>query len=76
MIMIITEMACQGILMNNIINKDHDYDQHNFLRYGEVWLASWRGEKVAVKTFFTTEEVTGIINNIIIIAIIIVIIIL
>ena len=25
-------------------------------RYGEVWLASWRGEKVAVKTFFTTEE--------------------
>ena len=29
------------------------------LRYGEVWLASWRGEKVAVKTFFTTEEVTN-----------------
>ena len=28
-------------------------------RYGEVWLASWRGEKVAVKTFFTTEEVTN-----------------
>jgi bone morphogenetic protein receptor type-1B len=25
-------------------------------RYGEVWLARWRDEKVAVKTFFTTEE--------------------
>lgn len=25
-------------------------------RYGEVWLAQWRGEKVAVKVFFTTEE--------------------
>lgn len=25
-------------------------------RYGEVWLAKWRDEKVAVKTFFTTEE--------------------
>jgi bone morphogenetic protein receptor type-1B len=25
-------------------------------RYGEVWLATWRGERVAVKTFFTTEE--------------------
>ena len=25
-------------------------------RYGEVWLAKWRGEKVAVKIFFTTEE--------------------
>lgn len=25
-------------------------------RYGEVWLAHWRGEKVAVKVFFTMEE--------------------
>ncbi|GAB6028167.1 hypothetical protein CHUAL_002373 [Chamberlinius hualienensis] len=25
-------------------------------RYGEVWLAKWRGEKIAVKVFFTTEE--------------------
>jgi len=25
-------------------------------RYGEVWLAKWRGERVAVKVFFTTEE--------------------
>ncbi|XP_045476224.1 bone morphogenetic protein receptor type-1B-like isoform X2 [Harmonia axyridis] len=25
-------------------------------RYGEVWLANWRGEQVAVKVFFTTEE--------------------
>lgn len=25
-------------------------------RYGEVWLANWRGEKVAVKVFLTTEE--------------------
>lgn len=25
-------------------------------RYGEVWLARWRGEKVAVKVFFTSEE--------------------
>lgn len=25
-------------------------------RYGEVWLARWRGEKVAVKIFFTLEE--------------------
>ena len=42
------------------------------LRYGEVWLASWRGEKVAVKTFFTTEEVTNITNIIIIIIILII----
>uniref|UniRef100_T1IKD1 Serine/threonine-protein kinase receptor n=1 Tax=Strigamia maritima TaxID=126957 RepID=T1IKD1_STRMM len=25
-------------------------------RYGEVWLAKWRDEKVAVKVFITTEE--------------------
>ncbi|KAK2720640.1 hypothetical protein QYM36_004509, partial [Artemia franciscana] len=25
-------------------------------RYGEVWLAKWRGEKVAVKIFFTLDE--------------------
>lgn len=25
-------------------------------RFGEVWLAKWRDEKVAVKIFFTTEE--------------------
>jgi len=25
-------------------------------RYGEVWMGNWRGEKVAVKVFFTTEE--------------------
>lgn len=25
-------------------------------RFGEVWLAHWRGEKVAVKTFFPAEE--------------------
>lgn len=25
-------------------------------RYGEVWLAKWRDESVAVKQFFTTEE--------------------
>ncbi|KAG7492546.1 hypothetical protein MATL_G00015470 [Megalops atlanticus] len=25
-------------------------------RYGEVWLGRWRGEKVAVKVFFTREE--------------------
>ncbi|XP_030761515.1 bone morphogenetic protein receptor type-1B isoform X2 [Sitophilus oryzae] len=25
-------------------------------RYGEVWLGRWRGENVAVKVFFTTEE--------------------
>ncbi len=25
-------------------------------RYGEVWLSRWRGEKVAVKVFFTREE--------------------
>lgn len=25
-------------------------------RYGEVWLAKWRDEKVACKVFFTTEE--------------------
>lgn len=25
-------------------------------RYGEVWLAKWRGERVAVKVFLTTEE--------------------
>lgn len=25
-------------------------------RYGEVWMGRWRGEKVAVKVFFTTDE--------------------
>ncbi|XP_049824818.1 bone morphogenetic protein receptor type-1B-like [Aethina tumida] len=25
-------------------------------RYGEVWQAKWRGQKVAVKVFYTTEE--------------------
>ncbi|XP_073730723.1 bone morphogenetic protein receptor, type IBb isoform X1 [Misgurnus anguillicaudatus] len=25
-------------------------------RYGEVWMSRWRGEQVAVKVFFTTEE--------------------
>ena len=25
-------------------------------RYGEVWRATWRGEDVAVKVFFTTDE--------------------
>ena len=25
-------------------------------RYGEVWKAKWRGENIAVKIFFTTEE--------------------
>ncbi|KAH1175326.1 hypothetical protein KIL84_008200, partial [Mauremys mutica] len=25
-------------------------------RYGEVWMGKWRGEKVAVKVFFSTEE--------------------
>ncbi|XP_078469531.1 bone morphogenetic protein receptor type-1B [Lampetra planeri] len=25
-------------------------------RYGDVWMGRWRGEKVAVKVFFTTEE--------------------
>ncbi|KAK8732235.1 hypothetical protein OTU49_006983, partial [Cherax quadricarinatus] len=25
-------------------------------RYGEVWLGRWRGERVAVKVFFTTDE--------------------
>ncbi|XP_065333252.1 bone morphogenetic protein receptor type-1B [Cloeon dipterum] len=29
-------------------------------RYGDVWLAKWRGEKVAVKIFFTTEEASWI----------------
>ena len=32
------------------------YDLPYHHRYGEVWLAKWRGEKVAVKIFFTTEE--------------------
>ncbi|KAI5624461.1 bone morphogenetic protein receptor, type IBb isoform 1 precursor [Silurus asotus] len=25
-------------------------------RYGDVWMGRWRGERVAVKVFFTTEE--------------------
>ena len=25
-------------------------------RYGEVWKAHWRGENIAVKVFFTTDE--------------------
>uniref|UniRef100_A0A8C6TYP3 Serine/threonine-protein kinase receptor n=2 Tax=Neogobius melanostomus TaxID=47308 RepID=A0A8C6TYP3_9GOBI len=30
--------------------------QRTIGRYGEVWMGRWRGEKVAVKVFFTTEE--------------------
>ncbi|XP_071540457.1 bone morphogenetic protein receptor type-1B [Panulirus ornatus] len=29
-------------------------------RYGEVWLGRWRGEKVAVKIFFTTDEASWV----------------
>lgn len=29
-------------------------------KYGEVWLAYWRGEKVAVKIFFTLDEASWI----------------
>ncbi|KAH0615855.1 hypothetical protein JD844_026442 [Phrynosoma platyrhinos] len=33
-------------------------------RYGEVWMGKWRGEKVAVKVFFTTEEASFIAADI------------
>jgi bone morphogenetic protein receptor type-1B len=35
------------LVMGHSIGKD---------RYGEVWMAKWREEKVAVKMFFRTEE--------------------
>ena len=69
-IIIIILIADHDVHNNHRVHLVH----HDNLRYGEVWLASWRGEKVAVKTFFTTEEVTNtIIINIIIIGIIIII---
>ena len=46
-------------LLEFVANLERNYifiNWTNFDRYGEVWLAKWRGERVAVKIFFTTEE--------------------
>uniref|UniRef100_A0A4W4EWV3 Serine/threonine-protein kinase receptor n=1 Tax=Electrophorus electricus TaxID=8005 RepID=A0A4W4EWV3_ELEEL len=44
------------LVQRTIAKQIHLIDQVGKGRYGEVWLGRWRGERVAVKVFFTTEE--------------------
>ena len=50
--------ACLGIsqVQRTIAKQIQMVKQIGKGRYGEVWMGKWRGEKVAVKVFFTTEE--------------------
>lgn len=50
--------VCLGILQvqRTIAKQIQMVKQIGKGRYGEVWMGKWRGEKVAVKVFFTTEE--------------------
>lgn len=50
--------ACLGILQvqRTIAKQIQMIKQIGKGRYGEVWMGKWRGEKVAVKVFFTMEE--------------------
>lgn len=44
------------LVQRTIAKQIHMVDSIGKGRYGEVWLAKWRDEKVAAKVFFTTEE--------------------
>ncbi|KAL4617299.1 bone morphogenetic protein receptor type-1B-like isoform X1 [Arapaima gigas] len=44
------------LVQRTIAKQIHMVTQIGKGRYGEVWMGRWRGEKVAVKVFFTTEE--------------------
>ncbi|CAL1615530.1 unnamed protein product [Knipowitschia caucasica] len=44
------------LVQRTIAKQIHMVKQIGKGRYGEVWMGQWRGEKVAVKVFFTTEE--------------------
>uniref|UniRef100_A0A8C9TSZ6 receptor protein serine/threonine kinase n=1 Tax=Scleropages formosus TaxID=113540 RepID=A0A8C9TSZ6_SCLFO len=44
------------LVQRTIAKQIHMVRQIGKGRYGEVWLGRWRGEKVAVKVFFTREE--------------------
>ncbi|XP_062418283.1 bone morphogenetic protein receptor type-1B isoform X1 [Pungitius pungitius] len=44
------------LVQRTIAKQIHMVKQIGKGRYGEVWMGRWRGEKVAVKVFTTTEE--------------------
>ncbi|XP_053267739.1 bone morphogenetic protein receptor, type IBb [Pleuronectes platessa] len=44
------------MVQRTIAKQIHMVKQIGKGRYGEVWMGTWRGERVAVKVFFTTEE--------------------
>ncbi|XP_049908873.1 bone morphogenetic protein receptor, type IBb [Epinephelus moara] len=44
------------LVQRTIAKQIHMVKQIGKGRYGEVWMGKWRGERVAVKVFFTTEE--------------------
>ncbi|XP_044853303.1 bone morphogenetic protein receptor type-1B-like [Mauremys mutica] len=44
------------LVQTNIAREIEMVKQTGTGRYGEVWMGKWRGEKVAVKVFFSTEE--------------------
>ncbi|KAL2087724.1 hypothetical protein ACEWY4_016552 [Coilia grayii] len=44
------------LVQRTIAKQIHMVKQIGKGRYGEVWMGRWRGERVAVKVFFTTEE--------------------
>ncbi len=50
------EVYSAQLLMYNTIVQVQMQQKVGQGRYGEVWLARWRGERVAVKVFYTTEE--------------------
>ncbi|KAF5926671.1 hypothetical protein HPG69_001300 [Diceros bicornis minor] len=49
-------LAFEGKVQRTIAKQIQMVKQIGKGRYGEVWMGKWRGEKVAVKVFFTTEE--------------------
>ncbi|TMS04657.1 Bone morphogenetic protein receptor type-1A [Larimichthys crocea] len=49
-------LICVTVVQRTIAKQIQMVRQIGKGRYGEVWLGRWRGEKVAVKVFFTREE--------------------
>ena len=48
--------VCHAQVQRTIAKQIHLVRSIGKGRYGEVWKGKWRGENVAVKIFFTTEE--------------------
>lgn len=53
---VLTALICFSQVQRTIAKQIQMVKQIGKGRYGEVWMGKWRGEKVAVKVFFTTEE--------------------